>query len=550
VIETKEKSKTMRARDCFPFEQAREGQLETIDQIQRAFELGKRFVLCDLPTGSGKSPIAVALARFYDNSYILTPFKSLYSQYAKDFGQHLVGIQGRANYMCTDHPSLTCGQCNQPESGEVELTEEALEKETKFVCKADRNCTYISAKRIAQNAPLCLSNFSYFLTEQAYVGDFNQRKLLIVDEAHLIEKRMMEFTKLSIRYPLLTKLNIPFVRPKSYEWKILLEWFGILLTSLHQICVKLEDEIDEMDEKGFDSTLNFRLLKKRLSITSGLIAKVDYIISKADKKWVCVPDVEDKGFVVMPLWVGDHSERLLWQWGERILLTSATILNKEEFCKLVGIPIDEAEFIQMPSTFPVRNRPIYLMKMGNLDWKALQKEETYESVAVEIDLIASRYKEQKGIIHCQSYALAKKIEEHMRGFKPSAKRVMYHESFNFAEKFNNFLQSNEPRIFCSPVILEGVDLCNELSRFQIFVKVPYGYTKDPLIERRMKENPRWYDYDCALSIIQGLGRSVRSKDDYADSYLLDSRFSHFMTHPPTCDLFPEWLRKAIVKLGG
>jgi len=45
----------------FPFRSYRPGQLEALEEVRAAFAAGKRFVVLEAPTGSGKSAIGVTL---------------------------------------------------------------------------------------------------------------------------------------------------------------------------------------------------------------------------------------------------------------------------------------------------------------------------------------------------------------------------------------------------------------------------------------------------------------------------------------------------------
>jgi Rad3-related DNA helicase len=75
---------------------------------------------------------------------------------------------------------------------------------------------------------------------------------------------------------------------------------------------------------------------------------------------------------------------------------------------------------------------------------------------------------------------------------------------------------------------EGVDLHGELSRFQVVCKVPYPYLGDPLIRKRMNKFSGWYPMQVAKTIVQAVGRSVRSKDDKAVTYILDGDWYNFL----------------------
>ena len=74
---------------------------------------------------------------------------------------------------------------------------------------------------------------------------------------------------------------------------------------------------------------------------------------------------------------------------------------------------------------------------------------------------------------------------------------------------------------------EGVDLKDELSRFQILMKVPYPYFGSPLVKKKSSKYSWWYGFSTAKIIVQSIGRSVRNENDTAVTYIMDSGFSWF-----------------------
>ena len=132
----------------FPFESYRQGQREALEQARNAFEAGKRFVVIEAPTGSGKSAIAVTLAREAKTSYLLTAQKLLQDQYGRDFPD-LSLMKGRANYPCLVAPTHAAAA----------------------PCIAGRrfpecdDCPYFVAKDVAMAAHGTIMNYAYYLAE-------------------------------------------------------------------------------------------------------------------------------------------------------------------------------------------------------------------------------------------------------------------------------------------------------------------------------------------------------------------------------------------------
>ena len=81
----------------------RPGQVIVIEAIAKAFET-KNTVIFEGPVGSGKSAIAMTLAKYYGTSHILTPRKSLQDQYYNDFSKDVCVMKGKGGYPC--HPRL------------------------------------------------------------------------------------------------------------------------------------------------------------------------------------------------------------------------------------------------------------------------------------------------------------------------------------------------------------------------------------------------------------------------------------------------------------
>ena len=95
------------------------------------------------------------------------------------------------------------------------------------------------------------------------------------------------------------------------------------------------------------------------------------------------------------------------------------------------------------------------------------------------------------------------------------------------EILRKHINSKKPTVLLSPSMTEGVDLKGDISRFQVLCKVPYPYLGDKLIRKKMNKWKWWYPLQTAKTIVQSVGRSVRSKDDHAVTYILDSDWIRF-----------------------
>jgi Rad3-related DNA helicase len=77
-------------------------------------------------------------------------------------------------------------------------------------------------------------------------------------------------------------------------------------------------------------------------------------------------------------------------------------------------------------------------------------------------------------------------------------------------------------VLLSSSLWEGVDLKDDLSRFQIIAKVPYPNLSEKRTKIKMQKFPLWYKSQTLMKLLQGFGRSIRSEEDWAVTYVLDA----------------------------
>ena len=85
----------------------------------------------------------------------------------------------------------------------------------------------------------------------------------------------------------------------------------------------------------------------------------------------------------------------------------------------------------------------------------------------------------------------------------------------------------------SPSVSEGVDLKDDLARFQIILKVPFGNLGDPWMKAKLTRSGEWYENRASTEVAQMIGRVVRSETDYGITYILDSAFGRIKKHLPS-----------------
>jgi Rad3-related DNA helicase len=243
-----------------------------------------------------------------------------------------------------------------------------------------------------------------------------------------------------------------------------------------------------------------------------------------------------KKYEFKPIDISPFSENNLFRSGEKILLMSATVMNRDAFCEILGIPKEECAFISILSPFPVSNRPIIFSPIASMTKRNI--DEGLPKMAEAVRAILKEHKNDKGIIHCHSYKIANYLKRNIR-----SSRLLLHDSTNRDKVLYKHMNGLQPTVLLSPSMSEGVDLKGDISRFQILCKVPYPYLGDKLVGKRMHKWKWWYPLQTAKTIVQSVGRSVRSTTDHAVTYILDSDWQRF--YGKNKDVFPDDFKQCI-----
>ena len=219
---------------------------------------------------------------------------------------------------------------------------------------------------------------------------------------------------------------------------------------------------------------------------------------------------------------------------------SATVFSEELICRSLGISQDKAQFIRVAeSTFPVENRRIHAMDVAQLNRASMDA--SLESIAKAVDEIMDRHANDRGVIHTTNYSQVSYIMEHVS--EQNKKRLVTTQGSLARSELIRTHGATDASVLISPSLYQGVDLKDDLSRFQVIVKVPYSDLSDKRTLVKMNRERGWYDWNTALRLVQTYGRSVRSETDSAVTYVLDSNFTSFVNSHK--ELFPAYFLEAI-----
>nr|MDQ2685246.1 helicase [Thermoproteota archaeon] len=218
------------------------------------------------------------------------------------------------------------------------------------------------------------------------------------------------------------------------------------------------------------------------------------------------------------------------------------ILNYKTYCKSIGLDPADVKFIQVESDFPIEHRVIYPLNIAYLNYSNLQSIDIMCKISMAVDNLMSTHKNDKGIIHTTSYEQLNFIKENLS--KENSRRLLVTDpEIQRDEIISQHIVASKPTVLISPSLHTGLDLKDDLSRFQIITKVPYPNKSDRWTNAKREVDEEWYYWQTALRLIQAYGRSIRSKDDWARTYVLDSAFSYFVKK--NRNVLPGWFIGAI-----
>lgn len=508
----------------------RSSQVEAIDFISRAIEAKKRFIVLEAPTGSGKSPIAVTLANWSNDAFILTPAVGLQKQYQDDFPE-LRLAKGRAHYPCTyENPELnnrtvfkiTNGQSipkprleNSCAYGKCMNKTAKVKKQIIDDCSNFGPCPYEVMIDEAIDSSKVVFNYHAFFYQAYMAGKFKKRKVMVIDEAHKLE----DF----LRGAMSTKFTIPrrLIKTDVSTIKKLTQWARWL---------------------RFDENVSLFHNKEN---KEAYLAKIEQLEKAGEKVYGSEPIVEitiENNRTVInftPIYVGGSAHEFLFNFAETIVFMSGTIYNKKLFGAPLGIKEDELVIKRLKSDFPSENRPIVKPKT-TLDLSHKFWDTNFQELVKRVKRIINHHGQEKGIILTSSYKMSKELMVAV-----GDTRMITHTNENLAQTLDKFFKS-ENKILVSCSVNEGVDFKDDLARFNIIIRPAYPSVQDPFIKYQLANN-RWdyYYYKALVTFGQQVGRGVRSNEDWATTYLMDSRFNKFLDK---CDKWlPDWFKEGYVK---
>lgn len=461
-----------------------------------------------------------------------------------------------------------------------------------------RPCEYFDQLNIALTSSHSIFNYSNFLAFLPNKKIITPRELLVLDEAHLLETEIVKFRGLSIskkrwrRYikdlkivdygynevkrwidfliELETKMltligNMSMIEDLSLERKILYNWQNkndeeykaktsdnnskkvIPASVLFDSDKEIEEKYSNTSKKDTNQ-ISDELFVEATRDAEKLTRAINNILSNP-KNWI-ISEIKKENYEVVrvelkPLDISEYCQAV-FEKCSKTLIMSATILNDRTFCRSIGLDTSsydrDVKFIRIPSDFPIEKRLIYPLNIEYLNFNNLQSERVKNNIVKAIDNLMYVHRYDKGIIHTTSYEQLNFIKENVSQ-KNARRLIVTDPDLQRDEVLKQHIDSIKPTVLISPSLHTGLDLKDDLSRFQIITKVPYPNKSDRWTNAKREIDEEWYYWQTALKLIQAYGRSIRSKEDWAKTYVLDSAFSYFVKKNK--NILPDWFTLAI-----
>jgi Rad3-related DNA helicase len=473
------------------------------------------------PTACGKSLMNVTTALWQSKTAfkqvaMLAPRKNLQDQITNEF-TWMSCLKGMSAYVC-DNCIVPGANCR------------AVKQLYGKVCGED--CKYIRARNTAKNADIALFNFhSYFVNEM-------HKDVAIIDEGHgtidllysLFEKHLWQ---VEVGYPDDIEVNAKGVANFLGELiQNMTDRLGMMMNSKTDpdTIEKLQQEIESLDlmRTGLNISGDDFIIKKKKGMYYGEAKQ----FRKTEQEYLYIKTTK----------IDKLAEKVLWPRNKvsKIILTSATI-SKDDI-ELLGLDKGRrVAYYTAESPIPVDNRLILIDPVASMSYR--NRQEAYPKIYKKILDIANTHKGQKGVVHA-TYDVARELKARLG----EGGRFLFHDNTNKDQVLKAFMASKGDKILVASGMAEGIDLKDDLARFQVIVMLQFPSLQDDVMQWMAREHPRRYRWMAIRNLIQQAGRIVRTETDYGVTYVIGSEMNKgfFME---TRDMWPEWFVKAMVWLG-
>ena len=480
----------------------RAGQRDALETIEKRWDEADVFVV-EAPTAFGKTHVVMTLARWLHKvqgkkSFIVTPTNVLRDQYKRDVPR-LFSIKKRHEYTCirsTPSCQINCQEWYDEHSQP---------------CKG---CPHTKALRQARVLPYQVNNTYAYMAHKLFMP------VLIADEAHTLVQMRKELAARTLWWH---DYHFPhYVR----DYKGLLRWTKEKLV-----------EFDGVDEHAATAV---KQRKKRLELLHAdlISGEHKFLVEKGVGLY---RGVEKPCLKMLPINTSAEPP-LLWPPGkvEKVFLFSATIGQKD--IEQLGLADRRVCWIRGESPIPAAQRPFVSEASLNMSYSGGGKD--LDQLASYVVRLMRRHEGEAGLIHITYSlmdALRLRLSSLLAAEHPAEwNRLLFHTRTNKQAQFDSFVSRTDGPVFLCAGLYEGVDLPDDLGRWQLITKVPWASLADPALKWLADSDPEQYQWDTLKLVMQAAGRVCRTPTDWGITYCSDRSVRRLPR-----ELMPLWFGAAL-----
>ncbi len=424
-------------------------------------------------------------------------------------------------------------------------------------------CHVMQMRKRAQDADIVIVNHHLLFADLAVrQGDFGQvipdHDVLILDEAHNLEDVASQYFGLELSsYRILQLLddvrrevdNSLLLRSglqKTLEsvkaeagtffdlfrstgetrFRLLADFYG---PSEQEVFLEFHDSLETLQREIADLADDRPDLKSLKERCTQVMRDLTALVTMSDEGQVYWAEVRPRSVSLRatPLDIGPLLGQTLFATDKCLIFTSATLSTGGDFRFFktrLGFPEDAREGLY-PSPFDYQRRALtYVPSAMPEPWQ-----QEYGEACVTIGESLIKLCGGGALFLFTSYANMDLVYE---GLKDKLDFPLFKQGdAPRGQLLERFRDHPDSVLFATGTFWEGVDIVGESLRLVIIDKLPFASPGEPIIEARVDylktqgKNP-FRDYqlpEAVISLKQGYGRLIRSRDDYGIVAILDNR---------------------------
>lgn len=481
-------------------------QSSILQKIENEWDNYDVFVV-RVPTAGGKTYISDCIQQFAAaknlKSHVVVSDNNLLAQAERDFAPEAAFMYAKRFYECTWK-----GLDDRPVKG----TRDNCPWES---CKKrfTNGCPYTRAANRWKNARCGVSNYWMPMAHKnVNVG------CVIIDESHLYAR-------------FLASLSAKRLWHKDFRYPLNADSYAEIRDWLTKEVGKWAEPPKRTDPRWNDYT------ELKLLLTEITKDKQDYCVvsTEAEYRGQMLPCLE-----MRPIEVRSALPLAIPKTVSKIFLLSAT-MSKHDIDEL-GILGKRVLYLDVASPIPADRRPVKVRPI--LSNRKIDGYKDAKYLLEHILEVAERFPTDKGLVH-MTYHLASQLKMLIGKYPELMQRAMFHDKHDKKTVLQSFLQAppESGKILFGCGLQEGLDLKDDLARFNIIAKINWPSLEAPENARLLENNPEHYAWLAARSVMQAAGRVCRNEMDYGETYILDSSFKRIPEH-----LWLPYFREALIYL--